>query len=90
LVAMKPWSFKAKFLNRWFWPTSVTINTTYWKNGDNCYMTISTYFLKWKCNKASYGQHCDHLRKKDNISKQKGKWRWTQTQGNVKKVDQLK
>jgi len=24
---------------------------------DICYLTILTYFLKWRCNKVIYGQH---------------------------------
>jgi hypothetical protein len=33
-------------------------------------MTISTYFLKWRGRRASYGQHPDHL-KKNNMLKNK-------------------
>jgi hypothetical protein len=33
-------------------------------------MTISTYFLKWRGRRASYGQHPNHL-KKDNMLKKK-------------------
>ncbi len=40
------------------------MNTTCWKNGDIFYMTFSTYFFKWSCNKDGYGQHSSHLKKK--------------------------
>ncbi len=40
------------------------MNTTHWKNDDIYHMTISTYFLKWRCNKVAHGQHSSHLKKK--------------------------
>jgi hypothetical protein len=50
---------------------NVTINTTYWRNGDIYYMIIFTYFLEWRHNKASYGQHFGHLGKKTICSNKK-------------------
>ncbi len=56
-------------LNHWFWTTNIIMNTTHWRNDDICYMTICTYVLKWKCNKANYGQHLNHLKKKNSNKK---------------------
>jgi len=49
------------------------MNIARWRNDDIHYMTISTYFLKWRRNQASYGQHPSHLKKKILMLKEKGK-----------------
>jgi hypothetical protein len=63
LVIMEPWR-KPNFLTldlQWTPP--------FGESDDICYMTICTYFLKWRRNIASYGQHPSH--QKNNFVKTK-------------------
>ncbi len=53
-------------------------------------MTIFTYFLKWRHNEASYGQHLDHLGKKIKCSNEKVNEGEHKHREVWKKKDQLK
>jgi hypothetical protein len=46
------------------------------KNDNIYYITVFTYFLKWKHNKLIMN-NISITEKKDNMFKQKGKWIWT-------------
>ncbi len=50
--------------------TSIIINMTCWTNDNIYYITISTHFLEWKCNKVSNEQHLNQLKNKFKMLKQ--------------------
>ncbi len=59
------------------------------ENDDIYYMTIFTYFLKWRCNRVGYGQHYSHLKNKTICSNKKVNENGYKHKENVeKKVDQ--
>jgi hypothetical protein len=44
--------------------TSITMNIAHLIDDDIYYMTISTFFLKWRLRRVGYGQHVNHQKKK--------------------------